>query len=210
MANTSGGSGGNTGGSSGGSNTGKTKKTNPASMLIPVTGFAPDVWTTLPEQPVEKAYSAYSGLVLDIPSLNVKMSIVGVPMTDDGWDVSWLNKDAGYLEGSAFPTMIGNSVITAHVWDALNNPGPFYNLRRLKYGDKILIHAWGKVFTYEVRVRDLLTPSEMNKVIKHEDLSWVTLVTCESYNPKTEDYRYRRMVKAVLVDVSTENVDDSK
>lgn len=41
----------------------------------------------------------------------------------------------------------------------------------------------------------------MDKVFKHEELDWVTLLTCEGYNPLTGDYLFRRMVRAVLVEV---------
>ena len=71
-------------------------------------------------------------LMLQIPALDQEMRIVGVPNTSSGWDVSWLGDDAGYLYGSAFPTWEGNTVLSAHVWDANNNPGPFANLKDLR------------------------------------------------------------------------------
>ncbi|MFZ5886998.1 MAG: hypothetical protein ACOYYF_05965 [Chloroflexota bacterium] len=41
----------------------------------------------------------------------------------------------------------------------------------------------------------------MDKVFKHEELDWVTLLTCEGYNPLMGNYLFRRMVRAVLVEV---------
>lgn len=73
---------------------------------------------------VSKAYAAYSELLLEIPRLGVKMDNVVIPQLKDGR-----------------ANRLGNSVITAHVWDAFNNPEPFLNLKALSYGDKILIHA---------------------------------------------------------------------
>jgi len=173
-------------------------------FLIPVTGFAPDTFTRLPVQPVEKAYSSYNGLILEIPRLKVKVEIVGIPVSNKTWDVSWLGNNAGYLEGSAFPTMLGNSVLTAHVWDAYNQPGTFYGLKDLVYGDKVLIRAWGKVYTYEVRSRARVYPNSIGTIMRHERLSWLTLVTCEDYNDKAEKYNFRRIVRAVLVSVTDE------
>ena len=49
------------------------------------------------------------GMTLEIPSLGVTMPVVGVPETFDGWDVSWLGEDAGWLAGTAYPTWEGNS-----------------------------------------------------------------------------------------------------
>lgn len=149
-------------------------------------------------------YVAYSDLVLEIPCLGVKVTVFGIPQTKDGWDVTWLGTQAGYLEGSAFPTLTGNSVITAHVWNADNTPGPFYGLKDLHYGDKIILRAWGKVFTYEVRSQSRLLPNSLAPLMKKESYSWVTLVTCENYNEKTGNYAYRRTVKAVLVSVEYE------
>jgi LPXTG-site transpeptidase (sortase) family protein len=195
---------GGSGGGGGGNNGGQSKGKNYSNFLIPVTGFAPDMVTILPEQPADKAYAAYSGLILEVPRLKVKVEIVGVPAANKTWDVSWLGNNAGYLEGSAFPTTLGNSVITAHVWDADNNPGTFFGLKDLAYGDKILIHAWGKVYTYEVRSRSRVLPGAISSIMKHETLSWVTLVTCEGYNEKSGEYSYRRVVRAVLLKVEEE------
>ena len=171
---------------------------------LPMTGFPQGFETTLPAQPSELTYASYSDLWLEIPRLGVRMTIVGVPQTKDGWDVTWLDRDAGWLNGSAFPTWNGNSVITAHVWDALNRPGPFANLKNLRYGDQIKIHAFGQVYTYEIRESVSVTPTAYSSVFKHEEKSWITLVTCEGYKSATGEYIYRRMVRAVLVSVTME------
>jgi sortase (surface protein transpeptidase) len=38
-------------------------------------------------------------------------------------------------------------------------------------------------------------------MMKHEDKSWVTLVTCQGYDEATDAYKYRILVRAVLVEV---------
>ena len=168
--------------------------------ILPDTGFAVGVFTNLPLQPVNKKYNS-TGLVLEIPKMEVNSSIVGVPQTKDSWDVSWLYSRAGWLEGSAYPTWAGNTVLTGHVWDADNQPGVFYNLKSLSYGDQFTIHAWGQTYTYEVRQNKLITEHNIKSVMQHEKLDWITLVTCESYNPNAQTYPFRRMVRAVLVKV---------
>jgi LPXTG-site transpeptidase (sortase) family protein len=95
-------------------------------------------------------------------------------------------------------------VLTGHVWDALNKPGPFAQLKSLKYGDQVKIHAFGMVYEYEIRTSQIVNPVNLSSVFKHEDKSWVTLVTCEDYKEKSKTYSYRRMVRAVLVSVQTE------
>jgi len=181
--------------------------TNIASIVtastIPDTGFPQNKITTLPIQPADKAYAS-TDLWIEIPKLGVKTSIVGVPQTKAGWDVTWLDQNAGWLNGSAFPTWKGNSVITAHVWDALNKPGLFAGLKELKYGDQIKIHAFGQIFTYELRESTIISPTNINAMLKHEEKSWLTLITCEDYKELTQKYPYRRMVRAVLVSVTAE------
>ena len=180
--------GGGFGQSSGGATTG-----------LPSTGFAPGTLTQIFAQPDEKAYAA-TDLVLEIPTLDVEMDIVGVPLVNGDWDVSWLGSQAGYLYGTAYPTWVGNSVLTAHVWNADNRAGPFYHLKDLQYGDRFYIHAFGSTYTYEVRSNALVSANNL-RMLEHSDYSLVTLITCESFNEASGEYLYRRAVQAVLVSV---------
>ncbi|NPV75141.1 MAG: sortase [Anaerolineae bacterium] len=172
---------------------------------IPVTGFATGVITQLPAQPLDLAYFDMGGMLLEIPTLGLHLPIVGIPLSASGdWDVTWLGNNAGYLAGTAFPTWPGNTVITAHVWDARNNPGPFARLKELRYGDIVRIRAWGKIYTYEVRESKLILAKDLTAALKHEELDWVTLLTCEGYHAGSQNYSFRRLVRAVLVSVSDE------
>jgi len=76
-----------------------------AAASLPDTGFSQNKVPPLPLQSVEKAYAA-TQVWVEIPVLGVKMSIVGVPSTNEGWDVTWLGNSAGWLEGSAIPTWV--------------------------------------------------------------------------------------------------------
>ena len=155
--------------------------------------------TSLPSQSV--FYTDQGDLWLEIPKLGVKMPIVGVPQVNGEWDVSWLGSQVGWLNGTAFPTWTGNSVMTGHVYNAFGNPGPFVHLNWLWYGDKIIVHAWGARYVYEVRIVMQVTPDAISSVIKHEELSWVTLITCRGYDEVNNSYKYRVVVRAVLVEV---------
>ena len=167
---------------------------------LPSTGFRHGEAIQLPKQPAAKAYTE-TAMTLEIPKIGVSMPIVGVPQSENGWDVTWLGNSAGYLAGSALPTWAGNTVITAHVWDAYNQPGIFSELKTLKYGDQVQIQAWGMTYTYEVRESKLVTVKNVGAAFQSEEYDWLTLVTCEFYNPFTGDYLFRRNVRAVLVDV---------
>lgn len=169
---------------------------------LPDTGFAPGRVTLLPDQPAAKAYAELGYLWLEIPRLGVKVPIVGVPLLADGtWDVSWLAQNAGWLKGSAFPTLPGNSVLTGHVYDSFGNSGPFANLNQLGYGDKVIVHAWGKQYMYEVREVLQVAPQSTSTLLQHQEYPWLTLVTCRGFEEAAWSYTYRVLVRAVLVDV---------
>jgi len=170
----------------------------PEAGSLPETGFPQEKITILPAQPADLTY-ANSGLTLSIPSLGVQTAIVGVPRSEQSWDVSWLGNRAGYLYGSAYPTWTGNTVLTGHIWDADNTPGIFVSIKNLSHGDMLQIRSDRQTFTYEVRENRLIESDNVDVVMKHEELSWVTLLTCESYNADNGGYDYRRMVRAVLI-----------
>jgi LPXTG-site transpeptidase (sortase) family protein len=169
---------------------------------LPATGFAPNVMTRLPEQPVEKLYAA-TDVWLEIPSQGVNIAIVGVPLVDGDWNVAWLGKQAGWLQGTAYPTWEGNSVLTGHVYDANGKPGPFVSLGNLKWGDKILIHYNGYVYVYKVRENLVVKPNDTSP-LRHEEDSWLTLITCKTYDQATNTYSNRVAVRAELISVEEE------
>jgi LPXTG-site transpeptidase (sortase) family protein len=171
---------------------------------LPETGFAPGVVTTLPAQPESTYYTDLYSLGLEIPKLDVDIPIVGVPKTEDGWDVTWLWDNAGYLEGTAFPTWQGNTAITGHVTLPSGLPGPFAKLGTLRWGDEVVINFFGMRYVYSVREVRWVGPEDTSP-LGHEELDWVTLITCSGYNEQTGAYRWRTVVHAVLVKVEAQN-----
>ncbi len=170
---------------------------------LPSTGFAPNRITSLPEQPAAKGYQNLGSTWLEIPLLNVALPIVGVPLGDEGWDLTWLGGQAGYLEGTAYPTLPGNTAITAHVYLPNGQPGPFVNLHTLMWGDELIIHANGQRYLYEIRTQRKVWPDDLS-IIKHEAYDWVTLITCQGYDEVADSYDYRIAVRAILLDVRAE------
>jgi len=169
---------------------------------LPQTGFAPGVVTQLPIQGLSEMYQQYNFVSLEIPSLEVEAPIVGVPVSQDGWNLAWLGDQAGWLHGTAFPSWAGNSAITAHVFDANGQPGLFNNLNQLKWGDKVIVHAYGQAYVYEVRtVKKQVRPDDTSSVFEHEDYPWLTLIICRGYDEKSDSYRWRVAVRAVQMDV---------
>ena len=168
-------------------------------VRLPSTGFAPDHITPVEAQPEDLKYAA-TDTILEIPRLRVKIPIVGIPLTNKGWNTSWLGKQAGWLEGSAFPSWNGNSVLTSHVYLSNGLPGPFVYLSRLKFGDVVIVHAFGQRYTFEVRSNKIVQPND-SSIFKHENRPWLTMVTCKEYDQKTNQYLKRVVVRAVLITV---------
>jgi LPXTG-site transpeptidase (sortase) family protein len=172
------------------------------SKRLPSTGFEPRVVTDLSDRPPE-TYIQTGEIMLEIPSLRINIPVVGVPLRNGDWNVSWLGGQAGWLEGTAFPSWKGNSVITSHVYLSNGLPGPFVRLGQLNYGERVIIHAYGQEYIFEVRSNDIVAPNDPS-AFKHEERPWLTLVTCREYDEQTDTYRKRVVVRAVLVLVAEE------
>jgi LPXTG-site transpeptidase (sortase) family protein len=174
----------------------------PKEDVAPATGFAPGVITNISGIPVVQENDLGS-VTLEIPALGVKLPVVGISATIDGWDLSWLGNKAGWLEGTAYPTWEGNTAITAHVYLSNGKPGPFVNLKNLHWGDRFYILEDGMRYTYEVRITTRVRPDDKT-ILAHEKLDWVTLITCAGYDEVTNTYKWRDIVKAVLIMVDEE------
>lgn len=167
---------------------------------LPQTGFAPGKLTALPSQPLDLAYDP-TYVTLSIPDLNVTASVTTVPFRNGAWDVTWLGNQVGYLEGSAYPTWNGNTVLTAHNTTAYDEPGLFADLSQLRYGDQIVIYAYGQAYTYEVREKLVVSQTNLAATFKEQRLDWVTLMTCTDFSPAKGEYVNRLLVRAVLISV---------
>ncbi len=167
---------------------------------LPDTGFAPGVVTDLPLQKNEQEYGDLDGLRVEIPKLDQFVPIVSVPLSDNGWDLTWLWNQAGWLEGTAYPSWYGNTVITGHAYLPSGLPGPFVDLDELSWGDEIFLYAHGLKYTYQVRSAKLVAADDYS-ILQHKDQDWLTLFTCKEYNDLLEGYVWRQAVQAVLIDV---------
>jgi LPXTG-site transpeptidase (sortase) family protein len=167
-------------------------------FIIPVTGFAPGMVTKLDASSLP-AYDAIS-LTIEIPVIKVNTSIVGVESKKGSWDVSWLQNQVGWLNGTAYPTWKGNSVLTAHVVNSDGKPGVFAKLKSLGVGEYIFVYSSGYRYTYKVVSNEVVQPNDAS-VMQHADKSFLTLITCDTYDAKTGTYLHRVVIGAALVDV---------
>ncbi|RPI93025.1 MAG: sortase [Chloroflexi bacterium] len=58
-------------------------------------------------------------------------------------------------------------------------------------------------YIFEVRENVVVEPDDTS-VLKHETKSWLTLITCKEYDEKTDTYRKRVAIRAVLVSAAGE------
>ncbi len=169
---------------------------------LPQAGFAPDVTTERAPKLVDLEYQGMGGMQLAIPAIDQRAEIVGVPKLGNTWDVNWLESgQVGYLEGTAFPTWQGNTVISGHVYDPDGSPGQFANLEQLSWDDEIIITAWGQDYIYKVREIDHWVSPNNREVFGHKDHDWLTLITCKGYDEARDIYWWRTVVQAVLVEI---------
>ena len=168
---------------------------NVAAGVLPATGFSPNA-TLLTTRETQIA-AAQDGLRLEIPTLGINSAIVGVPRTNNEWDVRWLGNRVGYLEGSAYPTWAGNTVLAGHVNLPGGQMGPFNRLTTLKWGDEIVLKMNGESHIYAVRAVFQTSPYDLEVLDRSDNYDWLTLITCDQYDPEIEAYRHRSIVVAV-------------
>jgi LPXTG-site transpeptidase (sortase) family protein len=169
-----------------------------ARFLIPVTGFAPNTVTELNIES-HPAYKS-TNVMIEIPTIKLKTSIVGVPLKNGTWDPSLLLDQVGWLNGTAYPTWAGNSVLMGHVVNTNGKPSILFNLKYVNPGEFIYVYGLGYRYTYKVVSNKLVLPDDIS-VLKHEDKAYLTLITCDAYDERSATYLRRVAVRAELVDV---------
>ncbi len=189
---------GSVGPGGGGRDDASTSNLRSGGFLIPVTGFAPDVKTELSS--ASQTEYASTNFAIEIPVLKVKSNIVGVQLNNGSWDVSWLQNQVGWLNGTAYPTWTGNSVLMGHAVDVAGEPSIFSSLKYLPKGEFVFVYNNGYRYTYKVVSNNAVQPDDI-KVLEHEDKAFLTLITCDNYDEATATYLNRIAVRAVLVDV---------
>ena len=123
-------------------------------------GPLPGTALPLPSQPQLGYYHDIGDLRFELPKLDVQVLILAVPYEKGSWDVSMLWDRSGYLEGTAFPTRIGNSALTGYTHLASGAPGPFFRLGELRWGDEVVIRGIGHLHMCKVRPIRFVGPKD--------------------------------------------------
>ena len=168
---------------------------------LPDTGYPPGEITVIEPDIDAKPYGLNDSIWLDIPTRQVHVPIVGIPLTEQGWNLTWLLEQAGYLGGTAYPTWPGNTVLTAHAYLPDGSSGPFMAIDQLKWGDSILLRTHDATYLYEVRQNYYVKANDLSPLYSSDGYDWLTLITCYQYDENIGGYRWRTVVRAVLMDV---------
>lgn len=163
-------------------------------------GLARSGSTQLPAHIQTPRYHDIGDIWLEIPQLNVEVLILSVPKVGGTWDVSMLWNRSGYLEGTAFPTRIGNTALTGQAYLANGAPGPLFRLGELRWSDEVVIRGFGYRHIYEVRSIRFVRLKDFS-MLAHRDQDWITLLPCKENDNDLDAYLSRMAIQAVLVRV---------
>lgn len=133
-----------------------------------------------------------------IPSIQLDESIVAIPLTAAGWDISHLAFHVGWLESTGVrPNDSLAMAFIGHVTISAAQNGPFARLQNLHPLDEVVYRQGGQDYVYSVANIEHVKPEDLQKlyVAKGDHL---LLVTCTDWNYLTETYEGRLLADAVL------------
>jgi LPXTG-site transpeptidase (sortase) family protein len=142
-----------------------------------------------------------------IPAINVDAPVIGVALRRDGiMDIPDTAADLGWFELGYRPGEQGNAVIAGHLDTASGKPAVFWDLRRLKKGDKIYVVADdGTTRTFVVRERETypMDDAPMQRIFGVSSGAHLNLITCNGQWQEHLNTYARRLV--VYTDEVIEN-----
>jgi LPXTG-site transpeptidase (sortase) family protein len=133
-----------------------------------------------------------------IPAIQLDETIVAIPLTAAGWDISRLAFHVGWLESTGVrPNDSLAMAFIGHVTISAAQNGPFARLQNLQPLDEVVYRQGGSDFVYSVSNIQHVKPEELQRlyVAKGDHL---LLVTCTDWNYLTETYEGRLLADAVL------------
>ncbi len=137
---------------------------------------------------------------LYIPKLGLgrAIPIVELPLVGDSWDVQRLGHNVGHLEKTSWLGDSGNIVIAGHIQLAVEDFGPFLNLRKLEAGDLVMIADSGKIVAYQVTDSEAVEPTNVEVTYPTTEPT-LTLLTCTSWDNHRGVFSKRLVVRAKMV-----------
>jgi LPXTG-site transpeptidase (sortase) family protein len=147
---------------------------------------------------------------IEIPAINVKTKIEQVGTLKDGrMDVPKDPDNVGWYEPGTLPGAPGNAVLAGHV-DDLTSPAVFYDLHKLKNGDKIMVtDTDGQTLTFEVYDQKTFPrlDAPIEDIFGFSFASTLNLITCSGdYDPETTERAERTVIYTKLVEEKNDSL----
>jgi len=140
-----------------------------------------DKKTIMPKSQIISKVSQGLPVRLIIPVINVNADIQRVGVTSKGeMEVPSNAVDVGWFDLGPRPGERGSAVIAGHFDGVSGEAGVFFNLYKLKKGDKLYIKDdKGKQTIFIVREKRLYDPGYANEVFTSSDTAHLNLITCD-------------------------------
>ncbi len=135
-----------------------------------------------------------------IPSIGLDTVIKYVPFNGDTWLIGGLKQEVAWMGNTSWPGLGGNTGLAGHVDLADGSEGPFWKLKDLKPGDKVIIYTQKNIFTYIVSEQRVVEDYDLSVVAPSEQPQ-VTLITCTAWDNELRTYLKRLVVFATLLNV---------
>jgi sortase A len=129
---------------------------------------------------------------LIIPKINVDVPVIyGVANTHDAQMAAMQNGVAHFAipGANSVPGQIGNTSLSGHSSNDLFEPGDykfvFAQLDKLQNGDTIYVNYQGTRYSYVVTKKEVVAPSDGQKLVYQTDKPILTLITCTPLGTST-------------------------
>lgn len=123
--------------------------------------------------------------LLVIPKINVQVPIVWDVTPDHESQMRAMERGVAWFGipgANSKPGQIGNTVLSGHSSNDFFETGDykfvFAPLHKLAKDDTIEVHHEGVLYTYVVTKKEVVMPTEVNKLIYETDKPMLTLITC--------------------------------
>jgi LPXTG-site transpeptidase (sortase) family protein len=134
---------------------------------------------------------------IEIPAIQVNAPVIGVGLLKDGeMDVPSDGETTGWFNLGYKPGEPGNAAIAGHV-SSKRGPAVFYNLKKLKLGDEVIITGAGSekltfvVLGVESYPRQ---QSPLNKIFGYTNRGALNLITCSGTYDRITTQNSERLV----------------
>lgn len=136
---------------------------------------------------------------LIIPSISVDTTVEHVGRDTKGnMDVPKNAGNVAWYSLGARPGELGNSVIAGHYDTNLGLPAVFYNLKKMKVGDEVIVLGEGDTkYTFVVKAIERVNVNNppLAKIFGPSNKPNLNLITCEGvWNKKTRSYEQRLVI----------------